>query len=153
MDPHLEQLLHAYHDDQLDAPTRKAFEVRLANDPSLREALNELTGVSAMLRSAGMPVEPAGAIEAWESVYRDTQERRIRKLSGWLSAAAALLAVSTVALSLRQSPAPTTTSTLSEIDVVMLASSGGIDESQSPTVLAAQWMAADLRVAQRSNRP
>ncbi|HMO26058.1 MAG TPA: hypothetical protein PKB10_07295, partial [Tepidisphaeraceae bacterium] len=59
----------------------------------------------------------------------------------------------TVELSLRQSPAPTTTATLSEIDVVMLASAGGIDESQSPTVLAAQWMAADLRVAQRSNRP
>lgn len=57
--PHNDELLSAYLDGELTAAERAEVERRLAEDPTARQALEELRGVSETLR--GLPVRPAEA--------------------------------------------------------------------------------------------
>lgn len=91
-----EDLLSAYLDDELDAPTRTAVADRLAESTEWREILDEVRGTRDALR--GLPSVDGSSkfwarVMAGDAVIDLAAERRRRRLPRWGMAVAAAAAV------------------------------------------------------------
>src|SRR2546421_11214269 len=86
--------IHAYHDGELSAPRRAEFEAHLAACDECRRELHELRQMARLLVAAPMPqlpaYLPARIVSSFESA-RNAKDSGLRKLAGWLNAAAAVI--------------------------------------------------------------
>jgi anti-sigma factor RsiW len=149
------QLAHRYHDGELSSADRAAFESHLASCGECRELLGELASLSQTLRTASLPAAGPSLQErifdAWEAAQA-LRERGVRRMAGWLTAAAAAVLLlglvgwpsesrgpSVVELTPTASAAETW-----EVAAVMPPDQRA-EESGSPDLAqVAQWMATDL---------
>src|SRR5947208_7899134 len=88
--------VHAYHDGELSPAESAAFEAHLAECGGCREMLEEIRRVSRQIGTAPLPLMPAGFPARLRDAFvlaREARERGLRKLTGWMTAAAAAVLV------------------------------------------------------------
>jgi anti-sigma factor RsiW len=137
------RLMQAYHDGELSAAQADALQAHLVDCAACRAELASLQHLSRLLAAAPL-VEPSQmAMQRWLQAARGAQERAIRRLAGWLTAAAAaIVLVATVTRPV--SPPPTLPT--AGVDLLALDGSG---EALPETLVAARWMALDLGAVAR----
>ena len=147
--------IHAYHDGELSAPLRAKLEAHLAGCAECGRELNELRQMARLLVAAPMPQMPAGLpdliVSSFENARRD-KESGLRKLAGWLNAAAAvILLAATVRMSgmmTRGMEKPTAEASIGlrdwELSAVMPPDRQVDDAGSADLIQVAQWMARDL---------
>ncbi len=143
------QEVSAYHDGELPAETARELEQHLAQCAACGVELAALRRLSQQVQAARLDEPPAGALQLWmRRSHRAADDRSVRRLAGWMTAAAAALLV-TATLSLQMSPAEASP-TLSEWELAMI----NPDADAAPqSVFLAQWMAADLSSDGERGRP
>jgi anti-sigma factor RsiW len=149
------QLAHRYHDDELSSADRASFESHLAACDDCRQLLADLASLSQTLRAASLPMPVPSLheriLDAWDAA-RALRERGVRRMAGWLTAAAA--AVLLIGLigwpgETRKPTGGEFSSAASaaepwEVAALMPPDQRG-DESGSPDLVqVAEWMATDL---------
>src|SRR5213083_431027 len=84
--------VQAYHDGELTPADRGAVESHLAECAECRELLDELRDLSAMFSAAAMAQMPESSRNRLYGVWwksRSNSDRSVRRITGWLTAAAA----------------------------------------------------------------
>lgn len=135
--------LHAYHDGELAAGGRAAFEAHLRECAVCAEQLDELRRLGQMLKNAPMePISPI-ALARLERAYDAVRDRGVRRVAGWLTAAAAAVLVGVMLIP--SEPAPDVTASAAPWQTIaVMPPADTSDEPIPELVLAAQWMANDL---------
>lgn len=130
----------AYHDGELAAGAVAELERHLPACEACRDELASLRRLSAMVQSAAMDEPAFGSLQRWmRSSPRAAIDHSVRRLAGWMTAAAATVFVTaTLSLMMRSAEA---TPVLGEWELAMVNPGS---EPASQTVLLAQWMADDL---------
>jgi anti-sigma factor RsiW len=132
--------LHAHHDGELTAQARATVEAHLASCAACRDQLEGLRRVSQAVRSAAMSPVPAGAIGEWMRVGRRVDDRRVLRLAGAMTAAAAaVLVAATLSLVMQRADAAPV---LGDWEAAVLGPTG--DEPASSSLVLARWIATDL---------
>src|SRR5215831_19396515 len=88
--------IHAYHDGDLSPAQRAQVEAHLLVCSQCRELLEDLQRLSHMIATVPLPELPARALNRmygswWASAQ--VRDRGVRRLAGWLTAAAAAILV------------------------------------------------------------
>lgn len=167
MQCNLEQL-HRYHDGELDATASREVEAHLSECRLCQEAMGELRGLSSIVAMTLMPAVDAARLDAIaQSAWASSTERGVRRLAGWITAAAA--AVMLFAMvdfparpageggSVVQSTSMTAVSFASAdweqaaVTPVGVASLNG-EEGNRDLMQFAQWMVTDLGVGESSRQ-
>lgn len=135
--------LAALHDGELPAAARAELHTHLQSCVDCRAELAALQQLSATITAAPL-AQPSQITLARLLRAPQTQDYAVRRLAGWMTAAAAVL----LAITLFQHP--TTTESPSPFMIIELASTA-IDEEPPPeTLTVARWMATDLALASAS---
>src|SRR5438046_2216956 len=149
------QQVHAYHDGQMTLAERGSFESHLAQCDICGQELEQLRKISRLLVDAPlaqMRTEFAGQIiAAWQN-SRQSQERGLRRLAGWLTAAAAVVLVAAILqfgfMSSNQSNKPNlevVSNSERDWDLAAVMPPSHVDDTgTADLVQVAQWMARDL---------
>jgi len=147
--------IHAYHDGELSARLRAKLEAHLAGCAECGRELNELRQMARLLVAAPMPQMPADLpariVRSFENARR-AKDSGIRRLAGWLNAAAAVvLLAATVRMSgmmTRGTEKPPTEASTGlrdwELTAVMPPDRQVDDAGSADLIQVAQWMARDL---------
>jgi predicted anti-sigma-YlaC factor YlaD len=140
------------HDGEASAAELAELQSHLVSCAACRDHAAALREISARIRGAELPAADAGLLArvregAAAQVAQQQMDRRVRRLAGWLTAAAAAVMVVTSVWrptvrggGVTPGDAPAV-ATLSDIDTVM---TRGSDEPPPATLVAARWMATDL---------
>src|SRR5947207_2301200 len=152
--------IHAYHDGELSAPLRAEFEAHLATCDECRRELDELRQMARLLVAAPMPSMPVDLSARIVSSFENTRRAKdsgLRKLAGWLNAAAAvILLAATVRMSgmmTRGTEKPMAEASIGlrdwELSAVMPPDRQVDDAGSADLIQVAQWMARDLSSDER----
>jgi anti-sigma factor RsiW len=83
-----------YYDGELFAADQSGFEAHLSQCAECRRALDELNKMTLVLRSTALPTAPEAlaerALAAWNNA-RNSEEAGLRRMAGWMTAAAAVV--------------------------------------------------------------
>jgi anti-sigma factor RsiW len=144
--------VHAYHDGELPAERREALEAHLRQCAACRELLGELRRLSALLVHAPLPA-PRGA-SGWNTheAWRSAGERSIRRMAGWLTAAAATVLLAAWVGWPAPGGEPAYAGGLWEVAAVMPLSDPQGETDAEMAQLAA-WFAQDLSDDEARRRP
>jgi anti-sigma factor RsiW len=140
--------IHAYHDDALSAADRSAVEAHLATCAECKSLLVDLQKLSGMFATVELPAMPPRAVNrmygSWHAA-KVAQERGVRRLAGWLTAAAAAILI----LVPLQSQKSEMNEHVTDVDTgAFLPPASPREDSNTELVQVAQWMANDLSVDQ-----
>jgi anti-sigma factor RsiW len=130
--------ISSYYDGELSPPAARDMEAHLAECEQCRRELADLRALSPRLAAAGMAEPSDEMMERWKAGTGRQQDRSIRRMAGWMTAAAAALLFASI-LRFGDGQAADLV-VLGPIDRAFFAT----DEPQGPTYTAARWMAADL---------
>lgn len=135
-----DQFLHRFHDDELSTQDRHAVQAHLAGCPVCAERVRELEAIRNMIRDASLGELTTRTLIRWHHAVIDMHERSIRRLAGWMTAAASVVLMVSLYTATR------TQAQTAQLDVHdWEAAVVGIDvESASPDIATAQWIATDL---------
>lgn len=136
-----------YHDGELAGDERVGFEAHLEQCEDCRQLLGELGRLTAMVKGMRGAEMPAGLIERLQERRRESEERTILRLAGWLTATAAGILIA----SLLSWPATGTDMAGQPAiweSVAIRPASELNDNGDSELLVVAQWMADDLGSAQ-----
>jgi anti-sigma factor RsiW len=142
--------IHAYHDDALSAEERSAVESHLAACAECRQLLAELQKLSSMLATvefAPMPPRVMSRMYGSWHANRARQDRGVRRLAGWMTAAAAAILVFVPVHSMMQPKLDQSVAAADEA-VAFVPPTSPREDANSDLVQVAQWMANDLSVDQ-----
>jgi anti-sigma factor RsiW len=153
MCPNCEQV-HAYYDGELAAEQRAAFELHLQACPECQASLNELRQLSSLFAQIPLSEVPQRAMGRMYGSFhaaRARQDRGVRRLAGWMTAAAAAVLViasirNPTSLTQPDDP-PSLTGAWPEMVAVMPPLEPGYG-SNAELVQFAQWTASDLSVGE-----
>jgi anti-sigma factor RsiW len=152
--------LHAYHDGELSPALRVQLEAHVAGCEECRRELDELRQMARLLVAAPMPQMPADLpariASSFESARR-AKDSGLRKLAGWLNAAAAvILLAATVRMSgmmtrgTEKQPTEASSGLRDwELSAVMPPDRQVDDAGSADLIQVAQWMARDLSSDER----
>lgn len=145
-------LVHAYHDGELSSEQREWMESHLAVCAECRQLLEELRDLSQTLSTIDLPDMPAGALRRMQGAWWETraaQEQGVRRLAGWLTAAAAAILVIVPVWSSTAPPLdqPIVATRSWEI-MALVPPAGPRDDATTDLVQVAQWFATDLSTEQ-----
>lgn len=132
--------LAALHDGELPAASRAELHTHLQSCADCRAELAGLRKLSNTIAAAPMAMPSQIALARLQAAPR-AQERGIRRLAGFMTAAAAVL----LAITLFNHPA--TTEPVSPMMVIDLAPTATDEEPPPQTLTVARWMATDLALA------
>jgi anti-sigma factor RsiW len=131
--------LHRLLDDELSPTLKMLVTLHVKTCPACAARLHELQMIGEALRAAPMPAPPAGAMRRWRENVMVVRDHSVRRLAGWMTAAASIVLV--VSLYAASSNHVQATPMLSEWEAAVI----GIDvDSASSDQTIAQWMATDL---------
>ena len=146
--------IHSYHDGVLPADERSAVESHVAVCSECRKLLEDLRKLSGMFASVEFVEMPHRAVHrmygSWHAA-KAAQERGVRRLAGWLTAAAAVILVFAP---LHSMPSHSDVDdhndhNVDETVAFLPPSTPPREDSNSELVQVAQWMANDLSVDSR----
>src|SRR5688500_18063173 len=138
------ELIHAYHDGELPADRRAAVEAHVNACDACRALLADLRGMSQIVAAVPMADLPPHAMKRMQQAWWAAQDRGVRRIASWLTAAAAAVMFAAVLWS----PANRgDTNTSFTATVLMTPPTPVVDEPVDETVDAAQWIANDLSLA------
>ncbi len=140
--------LHRLHDDELSPADRLRVAGHLASCDACAARLHEIESIGRLLRNAPLPEMARDAMYRIQRNVAAMQERSVRRLAGWMTAAASVvLAVSLyVATSSQAQAAPSVT------DWEAAAIGVDVDASTDDQATAA-WIVADLLQAPNDGQP
>jgi anti-sigma factor RsiW len=135
--------IHAYHDGELAPAARSAAQAHLRQCAECRALLEDLRRLSSLLADSPLPEMPAGAAGRVLAAWAGSRDREVRRLAGWLTAAAAVVLAGSLLVRPADVKAPAARPVALESVAEMLPieprGDAGIE-----TVQLAQWMADDL---------
>jgi anti-sigma factor RsiW len=153
--------IHAYHDGELAAPERAAVEAHVASCEPCAALLAELRSLSRLLAEAPLPAEaeasPMGRYYGAFHKAMGRQQRDVVRLTGWLTAAAAVVIAATLFRAAPPAPrdrpagaaaADAALPIWQQVAVTPAAEQEG-ERANGELVVVAQWMADDLAVGGR----
>lgn len=144
--------IHAYHDGELSPVVRMELESHLAVCTECRELLEELQDLSSLLGTAELPELPSGAMNRMRGAWwasKPAQDRGIRRLTGWLTAAAAAVLMVVPMLPTRNPPSDQQLTATRSFEIMALVPPAGpADDSSSELLEVARWFASDLSTEQ-----
>ena len=137
-------LISAYHDGELPLAQTAELEAHLGDCADCRAELEQLRTLSLRIQAADLPEPSDEAVERWMSVFSDARDRSVRRLASWMTAAAALIMVGVGLVTLLDHRGAVTGPPIliGPADTVALVPEGA--EAAPVSLVAAQWMAADL---------
>ncbi len=160
--------LHRYHDRELDPAGVREVEAHLASCDACREVLADFQSTSRWIASAPIPTVESSRMNAIaQSAWHAAGDRGVRRLAGWITAAAAAVMVFALidfpaknkidALNGGQNALAASTSLASpEWERAAIMPPGAVllsaDDSGGELVQFAQWMANDLSVGAEQSR-
>ncbi len=160
--------LHRYHDRELDPVGAREVEIHLASCEACRELLADLRGMSGWIASAPLPeVETARLNAIARSAWHASSDRGVRRLAGWITAAAAAVMVFAIidfpsknridSYNGRQSALVASTSLASpDWERAAIMPPGPVlisaDDTEGELVQFVQWMANDLSAGAAQSR-
>lgn len=145
------ELVHAYHDDELSSADRSVVEAHLAECADCRELLADLQHVSQMLNNVDFPEMSRSATSRMQGAWwasQATQEQGIRRLTAWLTGAAAAVLVFVPLYTQRTAALSDMASTRSWEMMALVPPAGPREDPNADLVQVAQWFANDLAVEQ-----
>jgi anti-sigma factor RsiW len=149
--------IHAYHDGDLSPTERAAVETHLRSCDSCRELLSDLQHISRLMASAALVEMPPRAINrmygAWWASAQ-ARDRGVRRLAGWLTAAAAAVLVLVPLYSPYSPSRPAEFEAGSwQETIAFIPPAGPRDDANAELIQVAQWIANDLSTEQPSLGP
>src|SRR5687768_12217893 len=141
------ELIHAYHDGELPADRRAAVEAHVNACDPCGALLADLRRMSQLVAAAPMADLPPHAMKRMQQAWWAAQDRGVRRIAGWLTAAAAAVIFAAVILSPSQRPESSPSFQLATL--MPPAESPEQDEPQNEVIDAAQWIANDIALAMR----
>jgi anti-sigma factor RsiW len=143
MSCHKAVYIHAYHDGELSPDVKPAVEAHLRECLECRDLLADLRGLSHLLRECPLEVPSPGLIGRLQLASYSAQDREVRRLAGWMTAAAAVvLAVTLAGYPSKPVEAASRAGTWELVAVMPPIQPS--DEAETETVEVARWMVADL---------
>ncbi len=131
--------LHRLHDDELSPADRMRVAAHVASCDVCAERLHEIASIGDLLRNAPLPGMARDAMVRIQRNVAAMQERSVRRLAGWMTAAASIVLV--VSLYAATSSQAHATPSVTEWEAAAI----GVDvESTSTDQATAQWIVADL---------
>ena len=143
--------IHAYHDGELSPAARGEVESHVAVCAECRQLLGELRDLSQMLATVDLPAVPRGALNRMHGAWwasRRAQEQGVRRLAGWLTAAAAAVLVVVPLTSARAPAEPPLVATRSWEIMALVPPAGPREDPNAEFIQVAQWFATDLSTEQ-----
>lgn len=143
--------VHAYHDGGLASSEVAAMEMHLRDCAECRALLTDLRHVSQLVASAPMADMPADAMRRMQQTWWAAQDRGVRRIASWLTAAAAVVMLATTLWSPtdRAENNQSLMTSAAWQTVALTPPTDTQDEPQDETLDAAQYIANDLAVAMR----
>ncbi len=135
--------IHAYHDGELSPAGRIAAQAHLRECAACRRLLEDLRGLASMLRDAPLPDLPGRAVGRMSLAFASSRDREVRRLAGWLTAAAAMVLVGSYLTAPGSAGALQGRQTAFEPVAEMLPIEPR-GEAGAETMELAQWIADDL---------
>lgn len=139
-----EHLLSAYLDGELSSERRQEVERHMRQCAQCEQALQEMGEVSRRVAGAAMARSSEMAkARLRQGLRRRHQEQAVRRLTGWLTAAAVAVVLGVMVISPSEptaSPSYVRVSDSPVVNVAMMRSGEDVPD----VVLAAHWMASDL---------
>lgn len=144
-----DQSLQRFHDDELSPHERTDVAGHLQSCDACAAKVQELGLLRDMIRSSPLPTIAVAALDRWHRNAMGMQERSVRRLAGWMTAAASIaLVVSLYAATASQAQA--TAPSVSEWEAAVI----GIDvETISNDLTTAEWIATDLSRTPSGRKP
>ncbi|MGA2497318.1 MAG: zf-HC2 domain-containing protein [Tepidisphaeraceae bacterium] len=135
--------IHAYHDGELSPAARSAAQAHLRQCAECRALLADLRRLSGLLTESPLPEMPAGAAGRLLVAWAHSRDRDVRRLAGWLTAAAAFVLGGSLLIrppDLNKPAArPIAVDSVAEMLPIEPRGDAGIE-----TMQLAQWIAEDL---------
>lgn len=145
------QQVHAYHDEQLPVEQKVALEAHLAACAECRELLEDLKRLTLMFATVPLSdVSPRAINRMYGSFWanKELRDRGVRRLAGWMTAAAAAILVLVPAFSTESASDRDNSTWVDSMAFIAPAGPQGQGESSSDFVQVAQWIANDLSMDQ-----
>jgi anti-sigma factor RsiW len=153
------ELIHAYHDGELSPAQVAAADAHLRDCAACAELLGELRQVSQLVAAAPMVDMPPAAMKRMQQAWWAAQDRGVLRVASWLTAAAAAVILGAVMFSSpgdRGSDTMTATTNAPQLVALMQQSSSfqqEPDEPQDELLIATQYIANDLSLAEAQGAP
>jgi anti-sigma factor RsiW len=144
-------LIHAYHDGELSAADRAEVEAHLAVCAECGQLLEELRELSHALAVVDLPTVPRSAMNRMHGAWwaaKPAQERGVRRLAGFLTAAAAAVLVVVPLTSQNVAVEQPIVPTRSFEIMALVPPPGPRDDMSGELMQVAQWFATDLSTEQ-----
>ena len=136
--------VHSYHDRELPREAALLFEAHLAACDECRGLLAELRGLSGLVGGAALPAMRPMAVARHYGAWTDARDRGLVRVTGWLTAAAAVVLVGSLVLS-RGEPERTAARPAAMWETFAVVPPADTQaESNAELVQVAQFMADDL---------
>jgi anti-sigma factor RsiW len=161
MECHSGAQVEAYHDGELSPPRRAEFEAHMRDCDACRTALAQSRALSALVAGAPLTPMPDEALERLRGSFdviraralgermaqeRQTRERGVLRIAGWLTAAAAALLMGGLLMLSPSRPPPVVdfAQTSNSWDAAPVMPPNEEHEGMPETIQVAQWIADDL---------
>lgn len=145
--------VHAYFDDLLSPARREELESHLALCADCRRMLAELVQLRAMLQEAELPGLADTTLERYRSAFYAARDRDVRRVASWMTAAAAVLLIATMAMWPDGNSGTPMTASVPWESVAVMPPTETREEASPAQVEMAQWMAEGLDGLARQNVP
>jgi anti-sigma factor RsiW len=144
--------IHAYHDGALTESQRADVEAHLAVCAECRELLADLQRLSSLFMTVPLAEMPPRAVGKMYGSYwaaKQKQDRGVRLLAEWLTAAAAVVML-VAQLHVNPTPPPREIAETAWVDTIaFIPPADARDNPNSQLMQVAQFMATDLEQAER----
>ncbi len=151
------ELIHTYHDGELSPAQVAAVDAHLRECTDCRELLADLRQVSQLVTTAPMVDLPPQAMKRMQQAWWAAQDRGVLRVASWLTAAAAAVILAAVMLSSSGDRGDTVTTANAPQLVALMQQSSSFqqepDEPQDELLIATQWIANDLSLAEAQGTP
>ena len=135
-----QNILSAYVDQELPDDQVRDVVDHLAQCPRCQEWVNQAQFIGSVVRNASTPVPTDAMMARWSRVKVATSDKSVRRLAGWLTAAASLALAWTTVINMSNHAEGSTSFT--ELNAAIGVTE---DESSSSSIdETARWIATDL---------
>jgi anti-sigma factor RsiW len=138
------QEVHQYHDGELSAGQRDAFEAHLKGCAQCQALLNDLRAMSRMLIAAPLMEASAETMRHLREARYVVPDTGVLKIAGWLTAAAAAILLAALPVWREEYHVQPPLASADTIDPIGVTAPADLEGNRNDVVALAQWMSDDL---------